>query len=201
MELLPVFLLREPTEEAIGRFLTAQRELPFSYEEVGATRQGGPPGYTADHNRIRLGEGGETFARASEALRTWKMFDLGWVQIRPRNAPVEVGTTVAVLGYHYRLWSLNACRVAYLVEEVGEVHRRGFAYGTLPEHAESGEERFTVEWNRADDSVWYDVYAFSRPRHPLARLGYPVGRALQKRFARDSKRAMARAIARAANPA
>ena len=63
--------------------------------------------------------------------------------------------------------------------------RFGFAYGTLPDHVERGEERFTIEW-QADDSVWYDIYAFSRPKHPLARLGFPVTRMLQKRFARDS---------------
>jgi uncharacterized protein (UPF0548 family) len=63
--------------------------------------------------------------------------------------------------------------------------RFGFAYGTLPDHVERGEERFTVEW-RADDSVWYDIYAFSRPKHPLARLGFPITRMLQKRFVRDS---------------
>ncbi|HEV3306332.1 MAG TPA: DUF1990 family protein [Candidatus Sulfotelmatobacter sp.] len=71
--------------------------------------------------------------------------------------------------------------------------RFGFAYGTLGEHAESGEERFTVEWSRDDDSVWYDILAFSRPRQMLARLGYPLSRLLQKRFAEDSKAAVAKA--------
>lgn len=187
-----MFLLGEPSEGRIEGFLHGQREESFSYAEVGVSREGTSAigGYAVDHNRIRLGPGEETFVRASEALRNWKMFDLGWVCIYPRGAPIEVGTTVAVLGHHYGFRSLNACRIVYLVEEAGEVHRYGFAYGTLPEHAERGEERFTVEWNRADDSVWYDLYAFSRPRHSLAWLGYPVGRALQKRFARDSKQAM-----------
>lgn len=44
----------------------------------------------------------------------------------------------------------------------------------IGEHAESGEERFTVEWNRNDDIVWYDILAFSRPRQMLAKLGYPL---------------------------
>lgn len=188
-----MFLFGEPSRKRIEEFLRGQREAPFSYPDVGASRKGAPPGYTVDHNRVRLGEGEEVFVRASEAIRNWNMFDLGRVSIRPPDAPIEVGTTVAVLGHHYGFWSLNACRIVYLVEEAGEVHRYGFAYGTLPEHAESGEERFTVEWNRTDDSVWYDVYAFSRTRHPLARLGYPAGRMLQKQFARDSKQAMVRA--------
>ena len=141
---------------------------------------------------MRLGEGGETFDRAVAALRAWKMFDVGWVRILPAAAPLEVGTTVAVLARHYGFWSLNACRIAYLIEEDdGDVRRCGFAYGTLPEHGERGEERFTVEWRR-DDSVYYDLYAFSRPRSLLARAGYPLARRLQRRFARDSLRAMIR---------
>jgi uncharacterized protein (UPF0548 family) len=56
--------------------------------------------------------------------------------------------------------------------------------------AESGEERFTVEWNREDDSVGYDILAFSHPLQTLARLGYPLSRLLQKRFAEGSKTAM-----------
>ncbi len=65
----------------------------------------------------------------------------------------------------------------------------GFAYGTLEGHAEFGEERFTVEYNPADQSVWYDLYAFSRPGL-AAGIGYPFSRALQKRFAKDSMAAM-----------
>ena len=76
------------------------------------------------------------------------------------------------------------------MDEEGPIVRFGFAYGTLPDHAEKGEERFSVEWHHEDNSVWYDILAFSRPNHPLARLGLPLTRRLQRRFARDSKRAM-----------
>jgi len=80
------------------------------------------------------------------------------------------------------------------VDESGLVRRYGFAHGTLPAHAESGEERFLVEWDRADDAVWYDVLAFSRPNLVLARLGYPLTRRTQKRFARESAAAMSKAV-------
>jgi len=43
--------------------------------------------------------------------------------------------------------------------------------------------------------VWYHVCAFSRPDKLLSRLGYPIVRHLQKRFARDSHAAMERATA------
>ena len=87
------------------------------------------------------------------------------------------------------------------MDDKGPVQRFGFAYGTLPEHAESGEERFTVEWHEADDAVWYDILAFSRPHQLLARLGKPVARRLQKRFARGSAEAMRRAVIVGKSPA
>jgi uncharacterized protein (UPF0548 family) len=96
------------------------------------------------------------------------------------------------MGRAVGVWWLNACRVVYVVDERGPVSR--FAYGTLPGHVESGEERFLIEWDQSADAVWYDILAFSRPNHVLTRLGYPVVRRLQKRFGRDSAAAMVRAV-------
>jgi len=191
-----LFLFDEPSPQRIARFLDAQRDAPFSYDEVGATREDGkaPAGYAIDHNRARLGIGRDTFERAVAALYAWKMFDVGWARLVPTGAPVEVGTTVAVLARHYGFHSLNPCRISYTIEDdEGDLVRRGFAYGTLPEHGERGEERFTVEWRSEDGSVFYDLYALSRPNHLLAWLGYPLARRLQRRFARDSLQAMLRA--------
>lgn len=158
------------------------------------TESRAPAGYNADHNLIELGKGAQTFARAVEAMRNWKMFALGWVNLFHSNKPIEPGTTVCVRVHHFGFWSLNACRVVYVVDEDGPIKRFGFAYGTLTDHAERGEERFILEWNHGDDSVAYDILAFSRPGQFFAKLGYPFTRALQKRFARDSKQAMLRAV-------
>jgi uncharacterized protein (UPF0548 family) len=106
---------------------------------------------------------------------------------------IQVGTDVAVLVRHFGFYSLNACRIAYVVDEDGPLGRYGFGYGTLAEHGERGEERFTVERNRAEDEVWFDILAFSRPQKALAKLGYPLSRMLQKRFAAASKAAKLRA--------
>ena len=190
-----MFLLREPATSVIDFFLTAQRHQPFSYPEVGASRGQAPAGYNVDHNRVLLGYGEEAFAQAMSAIRSWQMFNLGWCQLYPHGAPVEVGTTVAVLIRHFGFWSLNACRIVYLLEEQGVVRRYGFAYGTVAEHAEVGEERFSVEWDQGDGAVWYDLYAFSRPGHLMARAAYPLSRALQRRFAKGSKAAMVRSVA------
>jgi uncharacterized protein (UPF0548 family) len=121
------------------------------------------------------------------------MFCMPWVKLYFPNAPVLVGTDVAVCVHHFGFWSLHACRIVYVVDEEGAFTRFGFSYGTLTEHAQSGEERFTVAWNRNNDEVWYDIFAFSRPRQMLAKLGYPLSRLLQKRFAEDSKAAMVKA--------
>ena len=190
-----VIQLREPTETQIRLFLEAQRSLPFSYPEVGASRDGAPPGYPTNRRRGRLGTGDKAFRRAVEALRRWEMYQLGWTKLCWPDAPITKGTVVGILGHHFGVWSLNACRIAYAIEEDNPSLRLyGFAFGTLPGHVERGEERFTIEWHQADDSVWYEVFTFARPAHPLARAGRPFVRLVQRRFAIDSLRAMTAAV-------
>jgi uncharacterized protein (UPF0548 family) len=189
-----VIHFRKPTDDAVRAFLDAQRDAPFSYPEVGATAAGPPSGYAVDHTRTRLGAGDDVYAAAIAALRRWAMFDLGWVELRWPDARIAVGTTVAVLA-HFGAWWLNAARIVTVFDDPAPRRRFGFAYGTLEDHVEQGEERFGVEWDDRDGSVWYDLLAFSRPRHPLVRTAYPVARRLQRRFARDSARAMAAAVA------
>lgn len=185
-----MFFLTEPAAETIDRFLASQRQQPFFYSEVGATQRKPPANYVLDHNRIKLGAGQETYERAVAALRRWQQFDLGWVKIVPDTTPLEVGATVAIKAKTFGFWSLSACRIVYLINEEGPSRRFGFAYGTLTNHVERGEERFTIEWHADDDSVWYDILAFSRPHQFFVKLGYPLARRLQKRFARESLRTM-----------
>lgn len=184
-----MFLLRKPSPSFIRAFLEGQSKLAFTYSAVGATAGTPPSGYVVDHTRIKLGSGPPAFAAAKNALHRWDQFRLGWVEPCWPDTAIEPGKVVGILARTCCLWSLNACRIVYVVDEP---KRFGFAYGTLPGHVESGEERFTVEWHE-DDAVWYDILAFSRPNHFLARLGYPLVRRLQKRFARDSATAMKRA--------
>jgi len=189
-----MFLFRKPSAEVARRFLSAQRELPFTYTSIGGTRnEESPAGFNVDHNRLKIGEGLEDFERAVLALRSWRQFDLGWVETVSFDTPIQINEAVAVRAHTFGLWSLNACRIVYVINET-EPSRFGFAYGTLPDHVECGEERFMIEQD-ADGSVYYDIFAFSHPRHPLARLGFPAVRRLQKRFAADSLAAMRRAVA------
>lgn len=191
--------IRKPSPDEIRAFLDRQRQAAFSYPHVGATGSGPPEGWVTDHNRVRLGSGPAAFEAGCAALRRWEMFRLGWVEAHGTEAPLVPGLDVAVLAHLAGTWWLNACRVVYVVDEQGPVRRYGFAYGTLSNHAERGEERFLVEW-REDDSVWYDLLAFSRPNYWIVKLGYPVVRRLQKRFAAHSLAAMKRAVEAAGRP-
>jgi uncharacterized protein (UPF0548 family) len=186
--------LKKPSTESIRRFLAVQATCDFTYAAVGATAQTPPSGYVIDHTRIKLGDGERAFHSAWAALQRWQHFRLSWVEAWPPDVPIQPGQVVAVLGHAVGLWWLNACRIVYVMDELGPVNRFGFAYGTLPAHVESGEERFSVEWNQSDNAVWYDILAFSKPNHFLTRLGYPVVRRMQKRFARESAAAMLTAV-------
>jgi len=187
-----VFHLSRPAAAEIDRFLESLESDDFSYPHVGATRDSAPPqGYVVDHNRQLLGSGLDTFERAKQAVRQWKMFDVPGLQLIRRHTPIESGRNVELLAKHLGIFSLSSCRIVYVIDEPD---RFGFAYGTLSQHAESGEERFTVEYHHDSNEVWYDIYAFSRPGHWMVRLGYPFARYLQKRFAVASKSAMKRAV-------
>ena len=188
-----MLLLRQPKPEAIRRFLDDQADLDFSYEEVGATASQPPAGYVVDHTRVALGEGGEVFAAAKSALQGWQQFRLDWLGAWPATTPIRRGEVVAIVARSIGLWWLNACRIVYLIDQQLEPEKFGFAYGTLPDHAGSGEERFVVEMD-SSETVWYDILAFSRPNQTLARLGYPYLRHIQQRFGQQSAAAMKRAV-------
>jgi uncharacterized protein (UPF0548 family) len=192
-----MYTFSQPTPSTIRDFIARQQEKPFSYAEVEYSRSELPSTFTIDHHRVCLGQGRQVFEQAQVAMRHWEMFNQDWVQLCWPDAPLEVGTTVAVLVRALGVYSLNACRIVYRLEEGGEIERFGFAYGTLSDHAECGEEQFSLEWHHSDDAVWYDILAFSRPNQLLSRVGYPYVRRLQKRFARGSMQAMVRAVGEA----
>lgn len=188
-----MLLLRKPTPEKIRHFLAQQAPHALSYREVGATREVPPAGYVVDHSRISLGTGTAVFSAARTALQRWQQFRIGWVEAQPDDTPIAEGQVVAVVARSMGLWWLNACRIVSVMEEQGSQPKFGFAYGTLPDHVGSGEERFLIEMD-ADGEVWYDILAFSRPQHPLARLGYPLVRRAQTRFGRQSAAQMQRVV-------
>ena len=195
-----MFLLQRPTREAIDRFIAASSELPLSYGPVGLARDDRlPPDRDPDldYDEIvaPIGRGEGDLIRARAALRAWKQFEVGWVDLHPPGAGIATGTNVAVVIRHLGFCSMNGCRVVYEVGDPRNGGRFGFAYGTLPNHAESGEELFEVWLDAGINQVMYRLRAVSRPRAPLARMGYRIARHLQARFRLDSVAAMRRAVA------
>ncbi|HUJ94498.1 MAG TPA: DUF1990 domain-containing protein [Terriglobales bacterium] len=185
-----MFRLRAPSKREVLQFIAQQERSVFSYSEVGASAADLPSRYNVDRSRVLLGRGEVAWHSAIAAIRAWQMFNIPWVRLYWPTTPIKVNANVAILVHHFGFYSLNGARIVYVVNEDGPIARHGFAYGTLIEHAERGEERFTVEWNRAEDTVWYTILAFSRPQMTLARLGHPVSRIVQRRFAEASKSAM-----------
>jgi uncharacterized protein (UPF0548 family) len=190
-----MFLSHRPSPAVIGRFIEESQRLPLSYPQVGIASKA-PPDYDADETSVVIGSGEAGFERARTAIASWKHFELGWAEVHPRGASIDIGTTVAVLVQHLGFWSLNGCRVVYGLGDRSRGSTFGFAYGTLPNHAEQGEEIFEVSLDHAAQTVTYRIRAASRPRAALARLGYPLTRSLQARFRRDSGEALRRAMAR-----
>ena len=186
-----MFLAHRPTPHEIERFLDASRALPLSYAPAGLAHAGAT-GFRVDEQVVRVGVGDAAFSRAMTALAEWRHFELGWVELFPRRAAVAGGTVVAVAIRHFGFWSLNGCRVLY---ETGDgATGWGFAYGTLTNHAECGEEMFEIGLDPATGDVTYRIRAVSRPRAVLARVGHPLTRMLQARFRRDSARAVRLAV-------
>ena len=189
--------LTRPTELALDKYLAAHRNSLFTYNAVGATRRESPAGFDVDRHRVFLGHGRGDFERAKQALRAWKMIPAEIGAIHAGDAPLAPGAEVALLLRAPLTWWTNAARIIYTFDgpaETSRIERFGFAYGTLDDHVECGEERFSVEWRADDDSVWYELVAFSRPRHWLAWLGYYFVRWQQARFRRLSGIAMQRAV-------
>jgi len=185
-----MFLPRRPSPQKIKTFLERSQSLPLSYEPIGIAHES-PRGFKIDEASSVIGHGVESFARAKQALTNWRQFELGWVELHPRGASIEVGTVVAVLVRHLGFWSLNGCRIVFLLEK--EEMTFGFAYGTLNNHAELGEEIFEVSFDPGSQAVTYRIRAVSKAHAAAARLGYPYTRFLQERFRRDSIAAMRRA--------
>ena len=188
-----MFLFHRPSQRELEEFIARSQDCPLSYNPIGIAQES-PHGFKVDEASGVIGHGQQDFARAKRALAEWRHFDFGWVELFPRGAAIEPGSVVAILVHHLGFWSLNGCRVVYTLGDQRTGPSFGFAYGTLANHAEMGEEIFEVSLVPETEEVVYRIRAVSKPRATLARIGYPFTRSLQARFRRDSIAALRRAI-------
>ncbi len=148
-----------------------------TYREIGVTLAGKhPEGFHHDHYEVVLGTGPATFVRAVHGLKSWAAHTLPGMRVFPEDQEIRTGVTVVVtLGTP--LMALAApCRIVSVID--GQT-RWGFAYGTLPGHPEQGEEAFVITIS-PDQTVVFEIEAFSRPAELLVRLSGPIGRGMQK---------------------
>ncbi|TQJ52115.1 DUF1990 domain-containing protein [Phycicoccus sp. SLBN-51] len=145
---------------------------PLTYAAVGATASTLPPGYACVHLSRALQR--RDFDSAVEDLLAWQVHQRAGLGVAASGSALP-GTVVDMrLGLGVLAVRIP-CRVVYVVDEPD---RRGFAYGTLPGHPESGEEVFLLH-RHPDGHVEFTITAFSRPATLLARAGGPVARWVQ----------------------
>jgi uncharacterized protein (UPF0548 family) len=158
--------------------LEALEELPLTYSEVGATAADQlPAGYGHLHVERQIGTGRQRFERAAESVMRWGMQRGAGLRVQASSEVAEVDTVLLV-----RMGFLPApCRVVYVIDEPDI---RGFAYGTLPGHPESGEERFVVRHDPTTSAVFAEVSAFSRPGTWWSKVGRPLVSVAQRVIAR-----------------
>lgn len=184
-----------PTRAQIAIHLASKQ--PLTYLEVGASAHHNLSepgrvgrGYDVDRHEFSMGTGRDRFERTRDALIAWRHFEIPWLSIHGADTPAAQGQVVATLVRVAGLWFLNPCQVVYTEFSTHSPDRTAFAYGTLPGHAECGEERFEISFDASTQDVTYTITAFSRPASLLPRLGYPIARRLQRRFAASSAQAL-----------
>lgn len=182
-----MFQLTRFTPREREKLLARARQAPLSSPNLVTLIDGpvgmSPKGFTHDFTRTEIGRGLDVFAAARRCLQSWEPFDLGWVQLANDAPRVASGELVAVEAHTALVWSISINRI---VETVDTPTRFGFMYATTTLHVEEGQERFLLEFDCQSKSVHYLIEAVSRPRHILARVGFPFSRAMQHRFTRDS---------------
>ncbi|OHV37849.1 MULTISPECIES: DUF1990 family protein [Pseudofrankia] len=164
---------------------------PFTYNEVGATRNTSlPAAYHHLLHQVPVASGAAGFRAAADAVLTWQMHRAAGLRVptsAPRAAPGVAVTSRLGLG---PLRISAPCRVVW-ADDQPDADSAGFAYGTLPGHPESGEESFVLTRD-GDDVVWLTIRAFSRPATLLPRLAGPIGPMLQRYLATRFAKALRR---------
>jgi uncharacterized protein (UPF0548 family) len=151
--------------------------VPFTYAEVGATRDAElPAGYDHVERSVVVGSGTAAFERAVAAVFDWRMQRSVGLRVRATGPASEPGTVVVLTAGLRRPGYDIPCRVVW-ARTTGD--ERGFAYGTLPGHPESGEEAFLVRLEPGGDVV-FTLRVFARLASPPARLGGPVSTLVQR---------------------
>lgn len=180
--------MRVHVTRGLSAELRRAESAALTYAEVGATAGELPADYQHLQHRLLLGHGPDVLDRAENALLAWHAQSGAGLAVAA-DGPVEQDRTV-VLGLGRPVALVIPCRVVWTLHTE---HRRGFAYGTLPGHPETGEECFVVEL-AAGGEVSLTITAFTRPGNALVRSLGPVGPAIQRFYVRRYAEAIRRSV-------
>lgn len=177
-----------PPRGALDGFAARSGSTPLArYPGSTASSSSLPRGWLINRSTRRIGSGRSDFGRASCALGRLDCLELGWLTRSLQGDVLVIGSRQ--LGC---VWLLLANRV---LRRETSARVRAVTWGTTRHHVLVGEEQLSVRWDAPSDAVVFEVLSFSRPRHWLAWLSYPLVVAQQKRFARDATAAMVQACA------
>jgi uncharacterized protein (UPF0548 family) len=186
-----MMFVRPSDSAAMLRLLEELGGTEPTYDELGATLVGKrPEGFHHHGYDVMLGSGPDVFARAVSGLQGWEAHRIAGVRVFPEGAAIAKGTTVIITLGTPLLALAAPCRIVSIID--GQ-NRWGFAYGTLPGHPEQGEEAFVVSI-APDETVRFEIEAFSRPSDLLVRMSGPVGRGFQQGGTRNYLSALKRFV-------
>ncbi len=183
-----------PSQAKLDQFLLDMQNAPFNYTEIGYTQSDCESaddtknryqllkGYSIDDYHLYLGEGTTVWEKAKTALTQWKHFPPSFTIVYSNTESIEEGIIVAVMIKILGVWWRNSAKIVYVIDKPDCF---GFAYGTLTEHAEQGEEAFWISRD-CEGKICYHIKAFSKPKFWAAKLAYPLTRRYQRKFAKES---------------
>lgn len=164
----------------VDKALRAERarvaNVAFTYPEPGASLSGRtPPGYLPIDAAAVVGAGSAQFSALAEGIRHWQVHRQSGLRVDAGGAAAD-GVDVVLGAMTGPVAILVPCRVVTVLDAP---RRKGFAYGTLRGHPESGEEAFIAELGE-DDAVTFRVCGFSQPGTVATAVAAPVLRVMTR---------------------
>ena len=144
-----------------------------SYPGSTASAASIPRGWYVNRCTQRVGVGPIAYKRAKCALHQLEPFRLGWLVHCGR------GENMVLASRQCGIWLVNANRILHQDDA-------SITFGTTTRHVLAGEERLAIHYAACSGEVTFEVLSFSRPRHLLSWLAYPIVLMQQRRFARDA---------------
>lgn len=162
------------------------RAAPLSFTPLDEWAGSASSGYHHLHRSITLVR--RDFDGAARSLFEWRVHSGAGLRVEASDIPLRKDTVVLM---RWGLGPLSVKIPCRVLEVVDEPRRKGFTYGTLPGHPEVGEEQFLLE-QLDDGRILFTITAYSRPGSTLAKLGGPLGRAVQRLMTQRYLRALDR---------